>query len=101
MVSPRNAVTLNVLMNGRLVGYFRKLSSSALVFQYATEWLATPGSRPVFLSLPLEGDRVYNFFDNLLPDSEQIRAMIQTRFRIARIQSIGLIASASSLTIST
>jgi serine/threonine-protein kinase HipA len=85
-------------MNGRLVGYLRKLSSGALVFQYATEWLAVPGARPISLSLPLkraayEGERVYNFFDNLLPDSEQIRALIQTRFRIASSQPFDLLAA--------
>lgn len=85
-------------MNGRLVGYLRKRSSGAMNFQYAPEWLATPGARPISLSLPLksaayEGDRVYNFFDNLLPDSERIRAMIQTRFQIASSQPFDLLAA--------
>jgi serine/threonine-protein kinase HipA len=91
-------MTLQVLMNGRLVGYLRKLSSGAMNFQYAPEWLATPGARPISLSLPLkaaayEGDRVYNFFDNLLPDSERIRAMIQARFRISSSQPFDLLAA--------
>jgi serine/threonine-protein kinase HipA len=98
VVSTRNAVTLTVLMNGRLVGYLQKLSSGALRFQYASEWLATPGARPISLSFPLktsayEGDRVYNFFDNLLPDSEQIRAIIQRRFQISSSQPFELLAA--------
>ncbi len=85
-------------MNGRLVGYLRKLSSGALKFQYAPEWLATSGARPISLSLPLkaaayEGDRVYNFFDNLLPDSERIRAMIQARFQMTSNQPFDLLAA--------
>jgi serine/threonine-protein kinase HipA len=41
-----------------------------MAFQYTEDWLETQGSRPVSLSLPLnyqgyEGERVYNFFNNL------------------------------------
>jgi serine/threonine-protein kinase HipA len=84
-VSP--TVQLNLLMNGRLVGHLRKLAGGAIAFQYAPIWLTTIGARPISLSLPLstqtyQGDRVYNFFDNLLPDSQQIRSRIQTRFQI-------------------
>ncbi|MGB8703240.1 MAG: HipA N-terminal domain-containing protein [Thermosynechococcaceae cyanobacterium] len=62
MVNAKQIIALQVLMNGRLVGYLRKLSSGALTFQYAPEWLATAGARPISLSLPLkaaayEGDR--------------------------------------------
>ncbi len=51
-------------------------------FQYAQGWLDANDAQPVSLSLPLhskihEGDQVYNFFDNLLPDSQGIRARIQ------------------------
>jgi serine/threonine-protein kinase HipA len=85
VVNSKRITTLNVLMNGQLVGYLRKLPSGAMTFQYAEAWLKTPGARPVSLSLPLkyiayEGDLVYNFFDNLLPDNERIRARIQARF---------------------
>jgi serine/threonine-protein kinase HipA len=98
MVSTKHSVTLNVLMNGRLVGYLRKFSSGALSFQYATEWLETGGARPVSLSLSLrsaayKGDLVYNFFDNLLPNSEQIRARIQARFQISSSQPFDLLAA--------
>jgi serine/threonine-protein kinase HipA len=81
MVRARRVESLNVLMNGRLVGLLRKLSSGAMTFQYADESLTTPGARPISLSLPLrnqihEGTKVYKFFDNLLPDNESIRARI-------------------------
>ena len=77
---------LNVAMNGLLVGEWRKLTSGATEFQYAEKWLESVRSRPISLSLPLShkiyrGDSVYNFFDNLLPDNEQIRSRIQQRFQ--------------------
>jgi serine/threonine-protein kinase HipA len=98
VVKTSRVVTLNVLMNGHLVGYLRKLPNGAMAFQYAKAWLETPGGRPVSLSLPLqyaayEGDQVYNFFDNLLPDSAQIRARIQARFKISTHQPFDLLAA--------
>lgn len=77
---------LNVAMNGILVGQWRRLKNGATEFQYADRWLSSTRSRPISLSLPLSskiyrGDEVYNFFDNLLPDNEQIRSRIQQRFQ--------------------
>jgi serine/threonine-protein kinase HipA len=54
VVRPKRITTLNVLMNGRLVGYLRKLSSGAMNFQYDEAWLETSGVRPISLSLPLK-----------------------------------------------
>lgn len=90
--------TLNILMNGILIGNFEKNSRNGLTFTYHSTWLNTPGARPISLSLPLvkqvfTGDVVYNFFDNLLPDNTQIRARIQTKFRIATNQPFDLLAS--------
>lgn len=79
--------TLQVLMNGLLVGHLRKSSGGGMAFQYDNTWLTTPGKRPVSLHLPTEpafhsGDTVYNFFDNLLPDNPAIRTHIQQRFGV-------------------
>jgi serine/threonine-protein kinase HipA len=98
VVNSKRITTLNVLMNGQLVGYLRKLPSGAMTFQYAEAWLKAAGARPVSLSLPLkytayEGDLVYNFFDNLLPDNERIRARIQARFKISSSQPFDLLAA--------
>ena len=35
MVRAKSMLTLNVLMNGLLVGYLRKLPNGAMAFQYA------------------------------------------------------------------
>jgi serine/threonine-protein kinase HipA len=53
--------------------------------------------RPLSLSLPftgevaLKGDRVRNFFDNLLPDSEAIRLRIATRFKTGSAEVFDLL----------
>jgi len=90
--------TLHVLMNGLLVGTLTKHSHGGLSFAYDHSWLQQIGARPISLSLPLsqlayEGDVVYNFFDNLLPDNPQIRARIQAKFRISTNQPFDLLAS--------
>jgi serine/threonine-protein kinase HipA len=85
-------------MNGSLVGFLRKLPSGALTFQYAKEWLETAQARPISLSLPLrnlayEGAQVYNFFDNLLPDNERIRARIQAKFKVSSSHPFDLLSA--------
>lgn len=89
---------LFVSMNGLLVGELWKLKSGALQFRYVDEWLTSPYSRSLSLSIPLskkvyEGDVVYNFLDNLLPDNEAIRAKMQARFQTHTTQPFDLLAS--------
>ncbi|MGB1256957.1 MAG: type II toxin-antitoxin system HipA family toxin [Thiolinea sp.] len=78
---------LLVLMNGLLVGCLRKSSDGGLSFRYDDSWLERPGKRPISLSLPTEpsfhaGEKVYSFFDNLLPDNPAILQHIQQRFSV-------------------
>ncbi|QRN04257.1 type II toxin-antitoxin system HipA family toxin [Legionella sp. MW5194] len=91
-------LALHVLMNGLLIGELEKTNQGALKFSYSPTWLNYPGARPLSLSLPLteqayRGDVVYNFFDNLLPDNQQLRTRIQARFQIATNQPFDLLAS--------
>ena len=84
-------------MNGRLVGFWYQSTTGANTFQYAEEWLNTPGARPLSLSLPLrstvyKGQQVYNFFDNLLPDSKAIRDRMQARFQVSTNQPFDLLS---------
>lgn len=44
--------SLDVYMNGYLVGLFSRKGSGAHVFQYAGSWLQQAGNRPISLSLP-------------------------------------------------
>lgn len=101
MVKTKAQETLYVLMNGRLVGLLHRATTGAMKFQYAEEWLETSGARPLSLSLPLrstvyEGQQVYNFFDNLLPDNKTIRDRMQTRFQTSTNQPFDLLSAAGS-----
>jgi len=78
---------LFIYMNGLRVGRLDKEKQGGLIFSYDPLWLSTSGARPISLSFPLadkaySGAVVYNFFDNLLPDSADIRLRIQQRFKI-------------------
>jgi len=82
---------LTVALNGIPVGTLSKHKNGALTFVYDKGWLDRAGARAVSLSMPLralpyQGDIVYNFFDNLLPDNEAIRTRIQARFQAATKQ---------------
>ncbi|MDU4092772.1 MAG: HipA domain-containing protein, partial [Pantoea sp.] len=90
--------TLVVAMNGEMVGSLYRDGSGAMSFQYTPEWLAEPGSRAISLSLPLQHDRirgkeVFNFFSNLLPDSDAIIARMQARFHVETTHPFDLLAS--------
>lgn len=75
---------LNVYQNGDKVGALTRESSGAIYFQYDAEWLNNPDGTQVSLSLPLSetrysGTEVMAVFDNLLPDSENVRQQIAER----------------------
>jgi serine/threonine-protein kinase HipA len=79
--------TLNVWMNGQIVGRWTIPANRAMEFRYDDSWVSSPQSRPLSLSLPipldgqsLKGKEVGFFFDNLLPDSQPIRNRLQQRF---------------------
>lgn len=98
MVKKTRSRSLNLLMNGFLIGKLTKKTNASLELVYDQKWLETPGSRPISLSLPLIerpfiGDKVYNFFDNLLPDNPEIRARIQAKFHTVTDQPFDLLAS--------
>ena len=78
--------SLNIWMNGDLVGawYCGRGDSHRLV--YDADWLSSPACRSLSLSLPINvaaeirGAAVSNYFDNLLPDSERIRKRLKVRY---------------------
>lgn len=83
-----HARALNVWMNGQLVGEWRLPTRGPMEFLYDAAWNQSREARPLSLSLPLtpdplplRGEVVRNYFDNLLPDSDRIRARLQSRFR--------------------
>lgn len=77
---------LQVWMNGEPVATWERGDRGGRL-TYAQQWLASPASRPLSLSLPLlpigeshRGEVVGNYFENLLPDSSDIRTRIRDRF---------------------
>jgi len=77
--------SLFIYMNGYEVGEYIQRRSGAQEFIYHDFWLEHRSAIPLSLSLPLtdkthKGDIVYNYFDNLLPDSLDIRRRIQGKF---------------------
>jgi len=89
---------LVISLNGVTVGTLRKDKHGGLHFSYQDKWMERAGARPVSLSLPItkqhySGELVYHFFDNLLPDSAEIRNKIQTRFNVASGHAFDLLAA--------
>jgi len=84
MARRKTHAPLNVLINNRLVGRLEKETSGAVSFQYDQTWLDWPHAFGASLSLPLRaaayrGAKVTAVFDNLLPDSEDIRRRVAER----------------------
>src|SRR5271170_140125 len=55
---------------------------------YDPSWVASEEARPLSLSLPInldgvpiKGEKVGFFFDNLLPDSQSLRQRVRSRFQ--------------------
>ena len=88
--------SLFIYMNGYEVGEYIQRRGGEQEFIYSDTWLSESATIPISLSLPLtdkkhKGDRVYNYFDNLLPDSIDIRNRIQARFGATTNQAFDLL----------
>lgn len=91
--------TLGVWMNGEFVGTWRLGAGGEDILQYDQAWTAATHGRPLSLSLPFtpgnlphRGEIVRAWFDNLLPDSQDIRARTATRFRAKSTDAFDLLA---------
>jgi serine/threonine-protein kinase HipA len=83
MARPSKKQRLFVSMNGEHVGYWDSTPNRPQEFIYAASWTASKAARPISLSLPISapearysGRVVERFFENLLPDSREIRLRI-------------------------
>lgn len=88
---------LVVAMNGFAVGRWTSDSRGNHQFRYDPDWLQVSGAIPISLSMPLSpepfsGDRVWNFFDNLLPDNADIRRRLQARLGATSTKPFDLLA---------
>lgn len=103
MVAPgkrrsRKRHSLNVWMNGRKVGTWTVAENRPQRFQYVEAWAEYQDARILSLSLPFqpgnqphEGKTVENFFDNLLPESKDIRERLQQKFHARSGQAFDLL----------
>jgi serine/threonine-protein kinase HipA len=89
---------LGIWTNGLRVGRWLIPTNGPMEFSYDPSWVASSGARPLSLSLPInldglpiKGQKVGFFFDNLLPDSEVIRGRIQSRFHTPRGDAFDLL----------
>ena len=85
MARRRRGSRLLVGLNGRRVGMLDRAASGAISFVYDREWLEDERRAiPVSLSLPLREERytgavVSAYFENLLPDNDEIRRIVAER----------------------
>lgn len=86
-------------MNGLHVGVWSALRTGTAVFRYDPAWVHAEEGRALSLSLPFSadlehrGDVVTNYFDNLLPDSADIRRRLRNRFRARSSEAFDLLAA--------
>jgi serine/threonine-protein kinase HipA len=97
MGRPSHARSLSIWSNGERVGTWTIPARGGSQFLYDRAWRESALGRPLSLSLPytgdmpLRGDVVRDYFDNLLPDSEPIRKRLATRYKLASIDAFDLL----------
>jgi serine/threonine-protein kinase HipA len=90
---------LMIWMNGERVGEWTTLRTGTPVFRYERTWAQSANVRSLSLSLPItadrevRGDAVDYYFDNLLPDSTEIRRRIRTRFQTRSTGAFDLLSA--------
>lgn len=98
MARPRRYTPLDVFLNSRKIGKLAKESSGAIYFTYDADWLHWEHEMPVSLSLPLReeaysGAPVLAVFENLLPDNEQIRSRVASKFNAEGTDPFSLLSA--------
>lgn len=97
MTRSRRHPPLRVYQNDQLVGHLLKQPSGAIEFRYDLEWLGRSNAFPVSLSLPLRedawrGEPVVAVFENLLPDSAELRKRVAEKVGAAGYDAYSLLA---------
>lgn len=98
MARTRRHPPLRVYQNDRLVGYLLKEPSGAIEFRYDHQWLDRSKAFPVSLSLPLRedpwrGEPVAAVFENLLPDSVDLRKRVAEKVGAVGYDAYSLLAA--------
>jgi len=97
----RNSHTrsLGLWMNGAYIGTWSLAPHAPDTLQYDQSWTQSEQGRPLSLSLPFtpgnaphRGDKVRAYFENLLPDSKDIRDRLARRFNTGSTSAFELLA---------
>ena len=91
--------TLALWMNGARIGTWSLAPNAPDTLQYDLAWTQSEQGRPLSLSLPFtpgnaphRGAKVRAYFENLLPDSKDIRERLARRFRTGSTDAFELLA---------
>jgi serine/threonine-protein kinase HipA len=90
---------LHIWMNGVPVGVWTTLRTGTPVLRYHEAWAGSDEGRALSLSLPFtadlehRGDAVTHYFENLLPDSADIRRRLRRRFHARSGEAFDLLAA--------
>lgn len=92
------AQVLYLWMNGEFVGTWTLRPAVGDVLLYDSDWVNSRHGRALSLSLPFtpgnephRGILVRNYFENLLPDSRDIRDRVARRFRLGSTDAFTLL----------
>lgn len=91
--------SLGLWMNGAFVGTWSLAPNTADTLQYDLAWTRSEQGRALSLSLPFipgnashRGNKVRAYFENLLPDSKDIRERVARRYRTGSTDAFDLLA---------
>lgn len=100
MGRPSHSRALGLWSNGLRVGSWRIPARGDMELQYEPAWRRSDVGRPLSLSLPfdlddrpLKGPAVASFFQNLLPDSPEIRRRLAQRYARGSTDAFDLLAA--------
>lgn len=95
MARKNKSKILNIFLNTVLVGKLAKSTSGEISFQYADEWIQN--GFEISRSLPLQedvyiGEIVSRYFENLLPDNDEIKKLVATKYGAESTRSFDLLS---------
>lgn len=89
---------LGLWMNGAVVGTWSLTPNAPDMLQYDSTWASSAQGRALSLSLPFtpgnaphRGNKVRAYFENLLPDSQEIRERVARRYRTGSTDAFDLL----------
>jgi serine/threonine-protein kinase HipA len=89
---------LYVYLNTRYVGELIQSTAGAMSFKYSSEWIYTFPDYGISLSIPVQeseykGEEVFSYFDNLLPDNNQVRKVVAEKTQAKSSRTFDLLST--------